>query len=39
MVNAYVQNWQLPRLEVTLRLRKILDVEAKKLFIDKKELK
>ena len=39
MVNAYAQNRRQPSLEDLYRIAEILNVEAKELLIDKKDLK
>jgi len=39
MVNAYVQNRQQPKIEVLYEIAKLLEVEAKDLLIEQKDLK
>jgi len=39
MVNAYVQNRQQPKIEVLYEIAKLLEVEAKDLLIEHKDLK
>lgn len=39
MVNGYVQNRQQPRLEILYEIAKILDVEAKELLVEQKDIK
>ena len=39
MVNSYAQNRRQPSLEVLYRIAEILNVEAKDLLLDKKDLK
>ena len=38
MLNAYVQNRQQPRIEVLFKIAEILDVEAKDLLVDNKNV-
>ncbi|MDK2977632.1 MAG: putative transcriptional regulator [Bacteroidales bacterium] len=39
IVNAYVQNRQQPKIEVLYEIAKLLEVEAKDLLIEQKDLK
>jgi putative transcriptional regulator len=39
MVNSYVQNRRQPSIEILYRIAEILDVEAKELLVDMKEVK